>query len=400
MIDLPRCKRLLEIRQQLSLASTAKYKAYLDRVQADERMRNLLLFDGASTGRWTAKGVQLQNLPSRGLCLGSAEVPAAISAALAGCVADYYADPLSVAKACIRGMLIPAEGHRFICADYSAIEGRGLAWLAGETEVLDAYRAGKRMYCVAAEGIYGVPYQTIYDGRKTDPSLAKMDSVGKVAELACGYAGSVGAFRKMERGYNMDLGMTDPEIKDKITSWRESRPMTVRLWHGLENACFEAVENPGVITTYRAIKFKVVGKFLMMCLPSGRLLYYFDPKIEPQEMPWRDKKTGGPVFKDCVSYWGVDSQTKRWMKFFAYGGLLAENAVQALSRDILAAAMLRLDAAGYQCLLTIHDEILAQMRNGQGSLEDFIRIMTIIESWADGFPINAAGWEGPRYKKD
>lgn len=395
-----RLQRLLQIRVQLGKSSTSKFQAYLNRVQDDGRIRGNLMYHGAGTGRWTAAGVQLQNLPSRGLLLTSEEVPLAMDAAKAGCTGLVYDNPLDVAQSCIRGALIPAEGCEFYCADYSAIEGRGLAWMAGEDYVLDAYRAGKRMYCVAAAGVYRVPYDKIYTNRKTDPAYAKMDAVGKVIELACGYQGSLKAFRKMERTQGLDLGMSDEEVKINVSGFRESRPMTVRFWKGLETACFEAVDHPGTVTTYRDIKFKVIGRFLMMRLPSGRMLYYFDPQIEPQQMPWLDDKTGQPAWKDCVSVWGVDSETKQWKKFFLYGGLLANNAVQGGMRDVLAGGMLRCNDAGYPSILTVHDEILAEVRKGFGSLEHMTSLMTQGESWTPGLPITAAGWTGPRYKKD
>ncbi len=372
----------------------------MDRVQVDGRTRNTLLWHGAGTGRWTARGIQLQNLPSKNLAIPSHEVPDAINAAKAGALASLYTNPMDVAKACIRGMVIPAPGKQLYCADYSAIEGRLLAWLAGEEHVVQAYRDGKRMYCVAAADMYGVPYDLIYAGRKTEPQFMKMDAVGKVNELACGYAGSVQAVRKMERQQGLDLGFTDAQVKEKVKAWREGRPMTVRYWAGLEEACFQAVEQPGVITEFKGIKFKVVGKFLMMLLLSGRRLYYFDPKIEPNLMPWKDYKTGEPVWKDCVSFWAVDSQTKKWCKSFMYGGLLTNNVVQGLARDIMASAMLRLDAAGYTPVLTVHDEVLSESPIGFGSLDEFLSIMTILDEWATGFPIAAAGHVGNRYKKD
>ncbi len=363
-------------------------------------MRGLLLFHGAGTGRWTAKRVQLQNLPSRGLALDADECLTAIDAAIAGCTGMLYEDPLTAAQSCIRPMVIPGEGNEFLCADYSAIEGRGLAWLAGEEHILDAYRKGKRLYCVAAAGVFGVPYEKIEAGRKTDPSCKKMDQTGKVLDLSGGYAGGVGAFRKMEKNQGMDLGMTDEQIEGHVKAFRADHPMTVKLWRNLEMCAFDAVANPGVVTSYRSIKFKQIGKFLMMKLPSGRFLYYFDPKIEPQLMPYTDRKTGAEVWKDCVSVWGVDSQTKKWTKYFLYGGLLTENAVQAIARDIMAGAMLRLSAAGYQCLLTVHDEILAEVLRGTKTLDEFIQILTVVEEWAAGFPLTATGWVGNRYKKD
>ncbi len=399
MTDTERRKRLLEIRQILSLSSTAKFGAYLQCAEVDDRMRGLLLYHGAGTGRWTAKRVQLQNLPSRNLALDADECITAIDAALAGCTDMIYEDVISAAQACIRGMIIPSDGHELICADYSAIEGRGLAWMAGEEHILDAYRKGKRLYCVAAAGVFGVPYEKIEAGRKTDPSCKRMDQTGKVLDLSGGYAGGVGAFRKMEKSQGMDLGMTDEQIEGHVKAFRADHPMTVRLWRNLEMCAFDAVANPGVVTSYRSIKFKQIGKFLMMKLPSGRFLYYFDPKIKSQLMPYTDRKTGAEVYKDCVEVWGVDSQKKRWAPYFTYGGLLVENAVQAVARDIMADAMLRLKTTGYMPILTCHDEILCEAKIGSGSIEDMVKIMIEIPEWAVGFPIAAEGWQGDRYRK-
>ncbi len=160
----------------------------------------------------------------------------------------------------------------------------------------------------------------------------------------------------------------------------------------------EAVQNPGTITTYRSIKFMVTGKFLMMKLPSGRRLYYYDPKVESKLMEWTDRETGAACYKDCVSFWGVDSKTKKWSKQWGYGGLWTENAVQAISRDVMARSMLRLDAAGYTPCLTVHDEILAEILKGFGSVEEFIALMTVIEPWMAGFPISAEGFRSTFYK--
>ena len=389
--------RLLELRQQLAKASTAKFQAFLDRLQDDDYIRDLLMYHGAGTGRWTAKGPQLQNLPSRDLELEAEQVPTAIRAAIAGLLDDLYEHPLAAASSCIRGCLTASPGHRFLCADFSAIEGRVLAWMAGEQHVLDAYIRGQRLYCVAASGIFGRPYDEIYNGRKHEPYKG-MDATGKVTELACGYQGALGAFRKMERSQKLNLGMSDKTIKGHITAWRESRPATVRLWKALETACLDAVRSPGTLTSYRDIRFKVVGKFLMMRLPSNRLLYYFDPSIEEKMMPWQNED-GTAVYKECVRFWGVDSKTKKWSTQWIYGGLLAENAVQAASRDVMVEAMLRHDAAGYTPVMTCHDELLADVPLGRGELDEFVRIMTVVPPWAAGLPIAAEGWEGPIYRK-
>lgn len=391
-----RYRRILEVRQAMSKASTAKYQALLKGVAPDGRIRSLLMYHGASTGRWTAKRFQPQNLPSRGLLIESDDVEEAIHAAKAGALGLVWDDTMSAASSCIRGMLIPSEGHRFICADYSAIEGRVLAWLAGEQHVIDAYVKGLRLYCVAAAGIYKLPYDEIEKGRKHDPKYKMMDAIGKVVELACGYQGGVGAFSSMAGNYGVKV--PDSEAKEAIYAWRESRPNTVALWKGLDAAAFEAVSNPGVLTAYGMIRFKVVGKFLMMRLPSKRLLYYYDPQIVEKEMPWTDD-AGNPVMKPCVSYMGTDSYTHKWTRQFGYGGKWTENAVQAIARDLMAFAMLGLEEAGYPVVLTVHDEVLCDVPCGHGSVEHFCKIMTNTPSWAAGCPVSAEGWEGMRYKK-
>jgi DNA polymerase bacteriophage-type len=390
--------RLLKLRQALGTSSVSKFNAFLKRLQPDHRIRSLLMMNGAGTGRWTAKGPQLQNLPSRNLILEAEEVPAAIEAAINGTAHWFFDDTIAAAKACIRGCLITPPGSKFYCADFSAIEGRVLAWLAQEYAILDAYRAGKRMYCVAAAGVYNVPYDYIYEGRKTDPSCKKMDAVGKVIELACGYQGALNAFRKMERSQGMHLGMTDEEIMININGWRASRANTVQLWRDAERAAFEAVAKPGVVTSFSRLRFKVVGNFLLMKLPSGRYLYYCRPEIKEKLMPWTTED-GAPVYKEGVSFQGVNSKTKKWSRQHGYGGLWVENAVQAVSRDMMSEAMLRVDKAGYTPILTVHDEILSETPDYFGSCEEFEGLMTILPDWADGLPVAAEAWEGTRYKK-
>jgi DNA polymerase len=392
----PQVKRLLEIRQELSKASTAKYKALINGLDGVDHIRSLLMYHGAGTGRWTAKRFQPQNLPSRGLAVDAEGVDGAIAAAKVGLLEELYSDVMGVASACIRGMLIASPGHRFISADFSAIEGRVLAWMAGEEHVLQAYVEGKRLYCVAAAGIYKVPYEEINEGRKHDPKYKKMDSIGKVIELACGYQGSVGAFKAMAEGYGVEV--PEDEAKEAIYAWRESRPLTVALWRGMEQAAIEAVMSPGTVTTYQMVKFKVIGKYLLMKLPSGRFLYYFNPNVEEKEMPWKDDQ-GNPCYKDCVSYWAVDSYTKKWSKCWGYGGLWTENAVQAVARDLMASAMLRVEAAGYPVVLTVHDELVSEAPVDHGSVEDYVKIMCDSPAWAAGCPVAAEGWSGPRYRK-
>ena len=382
-----RFKRMLEIRQALGRAAVKKLPAFLARVQADGRARSNLMYHGAGTGRWTAKGIQLQNLPSRDLAIEAEEVEGALRAAEMGLLESLYGGAQEVATACIRGLLIAAPGTRFICADYSSIEGRVCAWMAGEETVLQSYLDKLDLYKVAASGAFRTAYELVTKAQR---------QVGKVIELFCQYQGSLGAVKKACINYGVKI--PDEEAKAAIAAWRESRPATTALWKQLESAAMSAVQQPGTMYVYRAIRFKVIGKWLLMRLPSNRLLYYYQPEIVSKEMPWRTDN-GDPVLRDVVSFYGVDSVTKHWQRQYGYGGLWAENAVQATARDLMANAMLNIEAAGYPLVLTVHDELLAEVPNGHGTVQEFEELCCQLPTWAEGLPVSAEGWEGRRYRK-
>jgi DNA polymerase len=185
----------------------------------------------------------------------------------------------------------------------------------------------------------------------------------------------------------------DEKVKERIVRpWREAHPRTTAFWYELENACMDAVGSPGKIFSARAVSFKVNKNFLLCRLPSGRVLYYYDPDIRAMETSWGE-------MKDSVTYMTVDSLSKKWMRTGTYGGKLAENVTQAICRDIMAEAMLRLEGSGYPIVLTVHDEIIAEIPEDFGSVEEYERIMCVVPAWATGFPIQASGWRGKRYKK-
>lgn len=420
-----RYRQLLEIRQQLGKSSTAKYQPMLNMLRRDGRVGGVFLYHGAGTGRWSGKGIQPQNLPSRGLPIKADEVPVAIEAAQAGCLDLCYKHPMEVASACIRGMLWAAPAHRFLCADYNAIEGRVLAWVAQDPEGLDPYFEGKDPYKVVASWMFDKPYDQVTKDERT---------AGKPGDLGLGYGGGIGAFNKMAQVYRVDYDKlahamipkaTDEErikAKESATTWlcnhpgemqfdhavaadlakqkwRGKRGATVSFWRGVEDAAIQAVEEPGVVFKYLGVAFKCDGRFLKLRLPSKRLLYYCDPSIEMRRMPWKDK-SGAPVEKPVVCFMGVHSMTKKWGKASLYGGLITENICQAIARDILAEAILRLEAAGYPVVLHVHDEIVCEVPWGYGSLQELTDIMCSLPSWASGLPLKANGWEGQRYKKD
>ena len=445
-------RRFLQIRQSLAKSSTAKYEAAKFMACSDGRMRGFAMYHGASTGRFTGKGIQLQNLPRGVFDLGQKPdkdgrkpsedafwlaVELVQRGSLDGMTLEF-GDPMPILSSVIRPLLLAAPGHELMAADFSAIEGRGLAWAAGEQWVLDAYAAydrgeGPDMYMVTAGKILGKPGHEITKAERKSP--------GKIADLACGYYGGVGAIEKFggqvpeadkpkwaeawmrrelkdnpaalealdgwpggfdtqglvalaQAGWPVpsDYEVFEIWAKDVVTKWRESRPLTVALWKGLEQAAVQAVET-GEPRSYGRILYQVEGPFLTCRLPSGRKLYYPFPKLAVREMPW-----GGSQLQ--LSHNVVDSTTKQWVRRFAHGGVLTENVIQALCRDILVEALLRLEANGFPIVLHVHDEAVAEVPTGTRTLEEFIRVMTVPPAWADGFPISASGWTGERYRKD
>lgn len=374
-------KRILEIRKSLSKSSTAKYQAFLDAAGSDDRIRGCFMYHGAGTGRWSGRLIQPQNFPRGAFsdvepCIDFFRKHDLESVKL------FYGDPMVAASTCIRGMIVPAPGKDFICADYSSIEGRVLAWLAGEETALDVYRSGRDPYKVAAAAIYHIDYADVQKPQR---------QIGKVAELALGYQGAAGAFNAMAAGYGVKV--PDNEVAEIVEKWRDSRPLTTRLWRELEKACRAAVEGNGRVFVYRGIKFALRGKrMLAMHLPSGRNLWYVNPRIEPKVMPWGETK-------DVIAFDGVNGLTRKWCTQYLYGGLLAENATQATARDLLVNGMFKVEAAGYPVVMHVHDEMISEVPAGFGSVEEFEKLMCALPPWAESLPLKAEGWRGKRYRK-
>lgn len=373
-------KRILEIRQSLSKSSTAKYQAFIDARCSDDRIRGCFMYHGAGTGRWAGRIIQPQNFP-RG---SFSDVEPCIKLFHEDNVEGIkllYGDPMVAASTCIRSMIVPAPGHDFVCADYSSIEGRVLAWIAGEESALDVYRRGRDPYKVAAAAIYHVDYDAV-----TKPQR----QIGKVAELALGYQGATGAFNMMALGYGVTV--PEAEVQRIVENWRASRPMTTQLWRSLEDACRNAVINPGRVTQYRDIKMVVRSHMLAIRLPSGRCLWYANPRIEMKDMKW-----GGQ--KEVIAFDGVNSTTRKWGTQYLYGGLLAENVTQATARDLLVNGMFAVESAGYPVVMHVHDEMVSEVPENFGSVEEYENLMCTLPAWAAGLPLKAEGWRGKRYKK-
>lgn len=384
--DLPASvRRALEIRREASSGSTAKFDRLLSSVCSDGVVRGLFRYHGAATGRWSGEGVQPQNLPRGDLkpenvddVLTHLDTPEYI--------VEKYGAPMDVLPSCLRGVFVARPGRTLIAVDFSAIEARVLAWLAGEESVLEVFRSGDDIYKTAAANIYHID---------KDKVTALQRQVGKVAILALGYQGGAKAFQLMAKNYKVDVTETEADIIKN--AWRAANPNIQAYWWDLEKAATAAYKHEGVHVAGpkgRQVKFKRSGSFLWCLLPSNRALCYPYPSVERRKAPWGDNK-------DVLCYSGVESQTKKWVKKHTYGGKLAENITQAVARDLLAEAMLRVDRAGFDIVMHIHDEIVVEVPENEAETaqKEIERLMTITPHWAKGLPVEAAGWYGKRYRK-
>lgn len=386
-----RARRVLEIRQELGKTSNKKYDAIDTAVCSDNRVRGLLQFYGANrTGRWAGRIVQPQNLPRtyiRGDLLPMArqmvkDHDAAGLRWMFGSVSDTLSQ-------LIRTALVASPGNTLLDADFSAIEARVIAWLAGEEWVLEVFRTHGKIYEATASQMFNIPLEKI---KKGSPEYAYRQK-GKVATLALGYQGGVGAMRNMDTGHELD-SMSDDEVLELVQLWRRANPNIVQLWHTVEAAATEAVRN-GRRSVIQGGKLEIgrTGNgdldFMYVRLPNGRVLYYPRPSMT-------QNRFGRP----SISYMGQNQTTKKWERIETYGGKLVENITQATARDCLAEAVDRLEAAGYPVVFHIHDEIVVDAPPGRQDLEDMEKLMATVPRWAAGLPLNADGWANEFFKKD
>lgn len=383
----PEVQRMLEIRQELGKTSTKKYDAILNAVCDDGRVRGLLQFYGANrTGRWAGRLVQVQNLPrtyTEPLELARELVKDRKTDALR-LIYGSVSDTLSQL---IRTAFIASPEHTLIDADFSAIEARVISWLAGEEWRLEVFRTHGKIYEASASQMFGVPLELI---KKGNPEYA-LRQKGKVAELALGYQGSSGALIAMGA---LDMGIPETDLPDIVARWREANKRIRDLWYKMDAAAVQVITQGGSvgvngIIVAREFNYAQNTDYMTITLPSGRKLYYTAPQIG--ENQW-----GNP----SISYMGMDQSTKKWKRTETYGGKLVENCVQAIARDCLALSIERLEAAGYQVIFHIHDEVVIESGADSASLDNVVRIMSEPIPWAMDLPLGADGWIGNFFKKD
>ena len=378
-------RRALELRRLAAQAAVKKVSAILNWAGPDDRIRGSFQFHKASTGRWSGAGPQLQNL-KRSDTDDPLLAAAAINVIASGDYSqakDFHPNPLEMIGSNVRSMLIAAPGHRFIGGDFKSIEARVLAWLAGEQWKLDAFRAFDA--CEGPEP-YVMTYSRAFNNVAPEAVTAEQRAVGKVMDLALGYAGGVGAFQSMALNYGVVV--TDRRADGLKNAWRALHPNIVGLWKRLNMAAIAATRAPGSPAKVGPLTFRRDGDFLFLRLPSSRELCF------PYAHLITDKH-GNPAvsFKDASGGQWRDCRFGQG----AYGGLFTENVVQAIARDLLAEALFRLERDGYPVVLHCHDEAVVEVPIGTGSLAEFHDIMTKAPSWADGLPIAAECWEGGRY---
>lgn len=373
-------KRALELRQELSKTSIKKYEAMNRALCKDNRIRGLLQFYGANrTGRWAGRLVQVQNLPQNKL----KDLDLARNLLKEGqyetleMLFDSVPDVLSQL---IRTAFIPSDNSRFIVADFSAIEARVIAWIAGEKWRMDVFNSHGKIYEASASQMFKVPIETITKG-------SPLRQKGKVAELALGYQGSKGALLAMGA---LKMGLKEEELPELVTAWRNSNSKIVKLWSDVEKAAITTIKDKTAVTIQHGIEFSFESGVFFIKLPSERKLSYVRPSIDIDER----------FNKPMITYEGAEQGTKQWGRLKTYGGKLVENIVQAIARDCLAEAMIRLDEADYKIVMHIHDEVVLDVPYGFGSLEDVGEIMGTPISWAKGLPLRADAFETNYYKKD
>lgn len=384
--DYPDVIELLNIRKKLSKTSIKKYYAMINCAMSDNRVRGTFQFYGANrTGRWAGRLLQLQNLSKNHI--SHIEVPRELIRARDWeTVEIMYDDVADILSQLVRTALVASPGKVFSVADFSAIEARVISWLANEKWRMGVFRSDGKIYEATGAKMFNVPISSITKG-------SVLRDKSKISELALGYEGSLGALKRMggER-----MGLSDTEMMSLVRKWRMANPAIVDMWKEIDEASKEAVRYRRPVTcTCRNIIFDCDGEFMTIQLPSGRKLFYYHPRF-------KDKKIGRSTMPTQVlCYQGVVQETKQWGEIDTYGGKLTENIVQAIARDLLGDAMLRMQDEGYEIVASVHDEVIVEVPeiNAKDHYNRLVEIMSTPPQWAEDLPLNADGGVMMFYQK-
>lgn len=380
---------VLKIRQSLGKSSTSKYEAFKKRTDhIDGRVRDNLLFHGASTGRWAGAGVQPQNFP-RGTIKINDRAIEEIKKEDIKMLRLLYGRPMDLFSSALRSMIVASEGHELFCADFASIEARVLLWVAGDTEGVKEYEKGLDTYITMAGTVFQIDWQIIADEYKRE-GYSEKRQLGKKVILACGY--QMGVKKFIQSCHDDGIDVPESVAMRAHAAFKEKYPLVPKVWSNYEKAAIFAVMNKGKRIKINNVLWYVDRDFLFAQLPSGRRLAYHKPQIKYEATPWGE-------MRPKLYVWTVDSKTKQWVQRAVYGGLLTENIVQAISRDCMAESMVNCEDHGYKCLITVHDENLTERKIGEGSLEDFDKLMSARPAWGQDIPLKVSSWSGQRYRK-
>jgi DNA polymerase len=386
----PHVMRALELMRALGRSSTAKFVAMSNWICPDNRAHGGLLYHGAGTGRWSGQGVQPHNFVKGSLpdmeaaweVIKTKDVDAI--RAIPNKKGEPYGDVMKVLSEALRGAIVAGPGKRLYVADYAAIEARVLLWLANDRAALQVFRDGKDIYLEMATAIYGYP---CFDKKLHE----KERSLGKPAVLGLGY--QMGASKFVDTAASYGVTIDEEFSKVVVDAYREKFWRVKQFWREIEDGAIEAVLDPGCTMQCNRIEWFLDDGFLFMRLPSGRLLAYPEPRITDRPTPWGD-------VKPPLSFKGINPYSRQWTWQTAYGGLLVENATQAVARDLMAEAMYRCEQSRiYAPVLSVHDEMIAEADADKGDVKEFEALMAELPAWAEGCPVAAEGWTGFRYRK-
>ena len=377
----PEALRVLEICRSVNRTSTAKYESMRLHSCKDGRIRGTMLYHGAGTGRWAGRGVQPHNFP-RGKIKDMEDACKDLLAGDRKWLAALYGDTMEFLSWTLRGALVAGPGKDLLVADYSAIEARVTFWHAMDEVGMEVFRRGEDIYKFTAADVYNIRYDQVNKDQR---------QMGKQAVLGLGFGMGPDKFKATCTKYGIEI--TDKFAELVVGSYRKKYFLVWNFWYNCERAAILAVENIGKIYKINRVTYGYANGFLFCRLPSGRKLAYYNPKMEMRPAPWGEMKS-------TLTFMGTDALTKKWVRQHTYGGKLVENIVQATARDIMAEAILRTEDTGkYPIILSVHDELIAEVNEEQGSIEEFERILTASPTWAGSLPIAAEGWRGKRYKK-